>query len=104
MKLSQGSESNARSNLAMKLADPIREAGFLKRENRFACLVELQGNEERVYLPNSVRSDSVLLPGQRVFLAEKASSSRRTKHILVMTNSNRTLVSVGARVPGELVN
>ena len=73
------------------------------RQNRFACMVELQGNKERVYLPNSGRLDSVLLPGQRVFLAEKASSSRRTRYDLVMTSSNGTLVSVDSRIPGELV-
>ena len=87
----------------MKIANRIREANFLKRENRFTCLVELQGNEESVYLPNSGRLDSILFPGQRVFLAKKESSSRRTKYDMVMTSSNGTLVSVDARVPRELV-
>jgi sugar fermentation stimulation protein A len=87
----------------VKIADQIREAGFLRRENRFACLVELEGSKERVYLPNSGRLNSLLFPGQAVFLAERSSPSRRTRYDLVMTILNRKLVSVDARVPGELV-
>ncbi len=87
----------------MKVADQIREAGFLRRENRFACLVELKGSKERVYLPNSGRLNSLLFPGQTVFLAERLSSSRKTRYDLVMTILNGKLVSVDARVPGELV-
>ena len=87
----------------MKIADKIREAGFLRRENRFACLVELEGSKERVYLPNSGRLNSLLFPGQTVFLAERLSSSRRTRYDLVITILNGKLVSVDARVPGELV-
>lgn len=87
----------------MKIADQIREAGFLRRENRFACLVELEGSEERVYLPNSGRLNSLLFPGQTVFLAERSSPSRRTRFDLVMTILNGKSVSVDARVPGELV-
>jgi len=87
----------------MKIADQIKEAGFLRRENRFACLVEVEGSKERVYLPNSGRLNSLLFPRQTVFLAERSSSSRRTRYDLVMTILNGRLVSVDARVPGELV-
>lgn len=87
----------------MKIADKIREASFLRRENRFACLVELEGSKERVYLPNSGRLNSLLFPGQTVFLAERLSSSRRTRFDLVTTVLNGKSVSVDARVPGELV-
>jgi len=87
----------------MKIADQIKEAKFFRRENRFACLVELEGSKERVYLPNSGRLNSLLFPGQTVFLAERPSSSRRTSYNLVMTILNGKLVSVDARVPGELV-
>ncbi len=87
----------------MKIADQIREAGFLRRENRFACLVELEGSKERVYLPNSGRLNSLLFPGQTVFLAERLPSSRRTRFDLVTTVFNGKSVSVDARVPGELV-
>jgi sugar fermentation stimulation protein A len=102
-KLYRGSESNARNDLTVKIAEGLKEADFLIRENRFACLVKLQGNEERVYLPNSGRLDTVLYPGQKVFLAERGSPSRRTKYDLLMASSNETMVSVDSRIPGELV-
>jgi len=87
----------------MIIAEGLKEAYFLKRENRFACLVQLQDNEERVYLPNSGRLDTILSPGQKVFLAKRASPSRRTKYDLVMASSNGTLVSVDSRIPGDLI-
>jgi sugar fermentation stimulation protein A len=87
----------------VKITDQLKEADFLKRENRFACLVELQGTEEMAYLPNSGRLDSVLHPGQKVFLIERASPSRSTNYDLVMTSLNGTMVSVDARVPEKLV-
>lgn len=87
----------------MKLAEKMREAVFLRRENRFSCLVSLSDKEETVYLPNSGRLDSLLFPGQRVFLADRASPFRRTRYDLVMTSLEGTLVSVDSRVPGELV-
>src|SRR4030042_866449 len=102
-KLSRGSESNPKSDLTVKITDQLKEANFLKRENRFTCVVALQGSEERAYLSNSGRLDSILSPGQKVFLAERASPLRRTNYDLVMTSLNRTLVSVDARIPEELV-
>lgn len=89
----------------MRIADSVREATFVSRENRFTCLVELPDGKEVVYLPNSGRLDSVLLPGRMVLLAEKASSNRRTRYDLVAASlRDRTLVSVDSRVPGELVH
>ncbi|MFC1999747.1 DNA/RNA nuclease SfsA [Chloroflexota bacterium] len=87
----------------MRLAERMREATFISRQNRFACLVELSGHQETVYLANSGRLDSVLLPGHTVFLADRSSPSRRTQYDLVATDLNGTLVSVDSRVPGELV-
>ena len=87
----------------MEIADKLREAIFLSRENLFACLVELEGSKERVHLPSTGRLNTLLFPGQRVFLAAKLSPSRKTKYDLVMVNSKGTLVSVNTRVPEELV-
>lgn len=88
----------------MKIADHLREATFVARENRFTCLVNVSGGTEAAYLPNSGRLDSVLFPGQMVFLAEKSSPFRRTRYDLVVTNLNGTFVSVDSRVPGEVVH
>ena len=88
----------------MKIADHLREATFVAREIRFTCLVNLSGSKEAAYLPNSGRLDTVLFPGQTVFLAEKSSPLRRTRYDLVAASLNGTFVSVDARVPGEVVH
>ena len=87
----------------MRLADGLREAVFLERKNRFSCLVLLSGREETVYLPNSGRLDTVLFPGQKVYIVDKAAPSRRTRYDMVMTSQEGTLISVDSRIPGDLV-
>jgi len=87
----------------MKLAEKITEAKFLKRINRFTCLVEISGKEETVYLPNSGRLNTVLIPGQRVFLVNRASPLRVTKYDLVISSIEDNFVSVDSRIPGNLI-
>jgi len=103
MKLCHVSGRDVRSDLKLKIADQLREAAFLHRENRFSCLVELQGKREMVYLPNSGRLNTVLFPEQKVFVTEKTSPSRKTKYDLVMASLNNGFVSVDSRLPGNLV-
>jgi sugar fermentation stimulation protein A len=86
----------------MKIAPATVEATFLRRLNRFACLVDLEGDEEVVYLPNSGRLENILVPGQTVFLMEKSPSGRRTRYDLTMAPVNGRFVSVDSRVPAQL--
>ena len=87
----------------MEIASELREALFLHRENRFSCLVELGGKRERAYLRNSGRLKELLLPGRKVFLAEKPSPSRKTRYDLEMVALKGGLVSVDTRATEELV-
>lgn len=88
----------------MKIADEVKRGTFVRRENRFACLVKLGRRTETVYLANSGRLETVLLPGRTVFLAERESPSRTTKYDLVVAALDGMFVSVDDRVPAELVN
>ncbi len=88
----------------MKIASKVKQASFLRRENRFTCLVKLAGNIETAHLPNSGRLETVLTPGRTVFVAERASPTRTTKYDLVTASLGETYVSVDDRVPTELVN
>jgi len=88
----------------MKIADKVKQASFLRRENRFACLVKLAGNIETAHLANSGRLETVLTPGRAVFVAERPSPTRTTKYDLVTAALGKTYVSVDDRVPMELVN
>ena len=86
----------------MRIAQGITEATFVRRESRFSCLVEIPSGKESVYLPNSGRLDQVLLPGQTVFLAAKASRVRKTGYDLVAISVNGTVIAVDSRVAGDL--
>lgn len=65
-----------------------QEAQFLKRLNRFACLVELEGTVTKVYLPNTGRLEELLLPGAKV-LVEKRRNSGKTLHDLLLVQTRR---------------
>ena len=86
----------------MRVAPVTVEATFLRRLNRFSCLVSIGGEREIVYLPNSGRLESVLVPGQTVFLVEKSHSGRRTRYDLTMAYVGKDIVSVDGRVPADL--
>jgi len=88
----------------MKIADLVKQGTFLRRENRFACLVKLGRRTETAYLPNSGRLETVLLPGRKVFVVERGSPSRTTKYDLVVAAVDGGFVSVDDRLPAELVN
>jgi len=87
----------------MKIADQVVQASFIRRENRFSCIVKLAGKSETVYLANSGRLETVLLPGSKVFLADRSSPSRKTRYDLVVVELDGKFVSVDDRVPAELV-
>ena len=67
--------------------NPI-EAKFLDRLNRFACLVELGGDQVKVYLPNSGRLEELLIPGSPIIL-EKRRSQGKTHHDLLLIQTPR---------------
>lgn len=79
------------------------EAEFLLRENRFAARVRLEGNVERVHVPNSGRMEELLVPGACVLLLPRDGRARRTDWDLVMVRTARGLVSIDSRVPNRLV-
>lgn len=88
----------------MKIADRVRQASFLRRENRFACLVKLGGSIVTAHLPSSGRLESVLTPGRTVFVAERSSPNRTTRWDVVTASVGDTFVSLDDRLPLRLVN
>lgn len=77
---------------------------FVRRENRFAATVDLNGGRELVHVPNSGRMRELLLPGAEVLLLEARSPTRRTAYDLVAAETSQTLVSVDSRVPNAVVS
>lgn len=82
---------------------PLRPATFIRRLNRFAVLVDLDGAPAVAHLPNSGRLEEVLIPGNRLWLAAAREPGRRTGYDLALAMSGHELVSVDARVPNHLL-
>lgn len=87
----------------MKIAEKVKQGSFLRRENRFACLVKVAGNIETVHLPSSGKLETVLTPGRTVYVAERPSQRRATGYDLVTASLGETLVSLDDRIPVELI-
>ncbi|ACL69373.1 DNA/RNA nuclease SfsA [Halothermothrix orenii] len=80
----------------------IRKAFFIKRLNRFAALVSLMGEEEKVFVPNSGRMKELLIRGTPVLLKKVISGQRKTKYDLIKVYHNSRWVSIDSRVPNRI--
>lgn len=91
----------------MTVERPLRPGVFLRRLNRFAALVHLDGRPLPVHLPNSGRLGELLTPGRPVLVAARelapSGLERRTAGDLVFMLGPSSWVSVDARLPGRLV-
>ncbi len=63
---------------------PLSEGRFVRRLNRFAAEVELDGRIQVVHVPNTGRMTQLLTPGNRIVLADRRSPSRATTHDLIL--------------------
>ena len=105
---------------------PLHEARFVRRLNRFAATVSLNGREVMVHVANSGRLRELLQPGSLCYLTEQPASHRKTAFDLSLVAIDRPrgdgvrepvaaygtergqaqdsiLVSADARLPNALV-
>lgn len=82
--------------------DRLVEARFVRRLNRFAALVDLDGRETLVHVANSGRMKELLAEGHRVFLTPAEGDHRKTSFDLALVDLGRALVSADARLPNIL--
>ncbi len=87
----------------MKLHPQLVEARFLTRLNRFAALVEMEGQEVMVHIANSGRMRELLVSGRRLLLTPAAGEHRKTRFDLSLVDLGTTLVSADTRLPNGLV-
>ena len=76
---------------------------FIKRLNRFAALVDVDGREVMAHVANSGRMGEMLVPGYRVKLRPAPGEHRKTQFDLALVQMEDALVSVDARLPNALV-
>lgn len=80
------------------------EARFIRRLNRFAALVDINGQETLVHVANSGRMKELLVEGRRVYLAPAGGEHRKTAFDLALVDLGHTLASADARLPNKLVH
>lgn len=78
---------------------PVR---VIKREKRFRLYVEVNGNLELVYLPNSGRLGELIYPGAEVYVASKGNANRKTKYEAVLAKYGNIFVSINAHLANDL--
>ncbi len=88
----------------MRLDSNLVEARFIRRLNRFAAVVELEGVETEVHVANSGRMRELLVEGNRVLLRPAARNGRKTSFDLALVDLGHNLSSADARLPNVLVH
>ena len=79
------------------------EGRFIRRLNRFAALVEIDGKETLVHVANSGRMRELLVEGRRTFLKPAGGNHRKTAFDLALVDLGHCLASADARLPNLLV-
>ena len=83
----------------------LREAAFVRRLNRFAAEVEMDGAVERVHAKNTGRCAELLVPGNRVWLERSGNPARKTAFDLVAvekrTPQGARLVNMDSMAPNR---
>lgn len=87
----------------MKIINPVMEASFIERLNRFEALVSIDGKKTLVHVPNSGRLKELLIPDARVFLEVRDRPGRKTPYELEMVYKGERLISIDSQIPNRLM-
>jgi sugar fermentation stimulation protein A len=89
--------------LGIRFAEPLVAGRFVRRLNRFAATVLLDGGDERVHVRNSGRLRELLTVGRPVLLEPAGAEGRRTRFTLALVRARGSYVSLDAHLPNDLV-
>ena len=89
--------------VGVRFALPLVSGHFIRRLNRFAALVRVQGRDERVHVRNSGRLRELLDTRSPVLLEPAHGDGRRTRFTLALVRLAGGYVSVDAHLPNALV-
>lgn len=81
----------------------IKEAIFIKRPNRFNALVNLEGQEITVHVPNTGRCREILIEGCKVFLRKEDNPNRKTQYDLIAALKGEMLINIDSQIPNKVV-
>ena len=88
--------------MAFKIKGKKTRGKFVKRLNRFLAVVEVNGKEEFVHVPNSGRMEELLVPGREVIVKYAGNKNRKSRYDLLMVNHNNIIVAVDSRLPSKI--
>lgn len=87
----------------MKIINRIIKGSFVKRLNRFVAIVELEGREELVHVPNTGRCREIFIPGATVLVELRESKTRKFPYELIMAYKGDRLISIDSQAPNRIV-
>ena len=87
----------------MHFDSELVEARFIRRLNRFAALVRMEGQEVMVHVANTGRMRELLVTGRPVLLRPAAKPQRKTDFDLMLVDLDFALCSTDSRLPPLLV-
>ena len=87
----------------MRFKSELVEARFIRRLNRFAALVRMDGQEVMVHVANTGRMSELLVPGRPVLLRPAGKPDRKTAFDLMQVDLGFALCSTDSRLPPRLV-
>lgn len=83
--------------------EKIKTGKLIERENRFIALVEVDGEVERVHVPNTGRCKEIFVPGATVILNEPTGTKRKTRYSLVSAYKGDLLINIDSQAPNKIV-
>ncbi len=87
----------------VRFALPLAPGRFLRRLNRFAALVEVEGQQEWVHVRTSGRLHELFVPGRLVLLEPATTMKRATRFTLALVRLPNGYVSADAHLANALV-
>lgn len=76
---------------------------FVRRLNRFAAEVDLDGKTEPVHVKNTARLKELLVPGAEVCLEAARNADRKYNDSLISVRKNGILVNIDSQAPNTVV-
>lgn len=81
----------------------IVEAKFIRKLNRFAAEVEVDGEIKLAHLPATARLRELLIPGATCYLVEATNKNRKTPYTLTSIVKNGEILNIVSTVANDLV-
>lgn len=86
----------------MKITNKTIKGSFIKRLNRFEGLVNIDGREQLVHIPNTGRCRELFREGAPVIIEIRESKTRKTPYELIMVYKGDRLISIDSQAPNKI--